>query len=151
MIEKLKSLYNQYQEVIAYLFWGVLTTAVNILIFSGLHLFTGMNYMINNFIAWVVSVLFAYLTNKAFVFHSPSKSLVSDLKEMTSFFGGRVATLVIEWILLWIGISLMHQNQILVKIFENVVVIILNYFWSNWAVFKNSTNKTTKNQPRQGR
>ncbi|GAA2967139.1 GtrA family protein [Lentilactobacillus parakefiri] len=148
MIDRLKKLYDKYEEVIAYLFWGVLTTAVNVLIFSGLHLFTNMNYMVNNFIAWVISVLFAYITNKAYVFHSPSKSFLSDLKEMSSFFGGRVATLVIEWILLWIGISLMHQNQILVKIFENVVVIILNYFWSKWAVFKNSTNK---GQPKQGR
>nr|WP_252892902.1 GtrA family protein [Lentilactobacillus otakiensis] len=47
--------------------------------------------------------------------------------------------------MLWIGITLMHQNQILVKILENIVVIILNYFWSKWAVFKNSTNK---NQPK---
>ncbi|PAK84095.1 GtrA family protein [Lentilactobacillus parakefiri] len=148
MIDRLKKLYDKYEEVIAYLFWGLLTTAVNVLIFSGLHLFTNMNYMVNNFIAWVISVLFAYITNKAYVFHSPSKSFLSDLKEMSSFFGGRVATLVIEWILLWIGISLMHQNQILVKIFENVVVIILNYFWSKWAVFKNSTNK---GQPKQGR
>ena len=148
MIDRLKKLYDKYEEVIAYLFWGVLTTAVNVLIFSRLHLFTNMNYMVNNFIAWVISVLFAYITNKAYVFHSPSKSFLSDLKEMSSFFGGRVATLVIEWILLWIGISLMHQNQILVKIFENVVVIILNYFWSKWAVFKNSTNK---GQPKQGR
>lgn len=148
MIDRLKKLYDKYEEVIAYLFWGVLTTVVNVAIFSGLHLFTNINYMVNNFIAWVISVLFAYITNKAYVFHSPSKSFVSDLKEMGSFFGGRVATLVIEWILLWIGISLMHQNQILVKIFENIVVIILNYFWSKWAVFKNSTNK---DQPKQGR
>lgn len=146
MIAQMKKLYDKYEEVIAYLFWGVLTTAVNVLIFSGLHLFTNMNYMINNFIAWVISVLFAYITNKAYVFHSPSKSFLSDLKEMSSFFGGRVATLVIEWILLWIGITLMHQNQILVKIFENIVVIILNYFWSKWAVFKNSTNKDQPNK-----
>ncbi|KRK88362.1 GtrA family protein [Lentilactobacillus sunkii] len=146
MIAQMKKLYDKYEEVIAYLFWGVLTTAVNVLIFSGLHIFTNMNYMINNFIAWVISVLFAYITNKAYVFHSPSKSLLSDLKEMSSFFGGRVATLVVEWILLWIGITLMHQNQILVKIFENIVVIILNYFWSKWAVFKNSTNKDHPNK-----
>ncbi|GAD16733.1 GtrA family protein [Lentilactobacillus otakiensis] len=145
MIGQIKQLYYKYEEVISYLFWGIMTTAVNVLIFSGLHIFTNMNYMINNFIAWVISVLFAYITNKAYVFHSPSKSFLSDLKEMTSFFGGRVATLVVEWILLWIGITLMHQNQILVKILENIVVIILNYFWSKWAVFKNSTNK---NQPK---
>lgn len=141
MISQMKKLYDKYQEVIAYLFWGVMTTAVNVLIFAGLHIFMNMNYMINNFIAWFISVLFAYITNKAYVFHSPSKSFISDLKEMCSFFGGRIATLVVEWILLWIGITLMHQNQILVKILENIVVIILNYFWSKWAVFKNSTNR----------
>ena len=103
MISQMKKLYDKYQEVIAYLFWGVMTTAVNVLIFAGLHIFMNMNYMINNFIAWFISVLFAYITNKAYVFHSPSKSFISDLKEMSSFFGGRIATLVVEWILLWIG------------------------------------------------
>ncbi len=86
MIGQIKQLYYKYEEVISYLFWGIMTTAVNVLIFSGLHIFTNMNYMINNFIAWVISVLFAYITNKAYVFHSPSKSFLSDLKEMTSFF-----------------------------------------------------------------
>lgn len=143
MIAQMKKLYDKYQELIAYAFWGVATTVVNVAVFAALHLFTSWNYIINASIAWFLSVLFSYLTNKAYVFHSPSKSLKSDFVEMVSFFGGRVATLLLEFVMLWIGITLMHQNQILVKITENLVVIAINYFWSKLLVFnhKDHPNK----------
>ncbi|GHP14735.1 cell wall teichoic acid glycosylation protein GtcA [Lentilactobacillus fungorum] len=146
MFNKLKSLYYQYQELIAYAFWGVATTVINVVVFWLLHNFTSWNYIINATIAWILSVLFSYLTNKAYVFHSPSESLMSDFLEMISFFGGRLATLFLEFLMLWIGITLMHQNQILVKIVENVIVIAINYFWSKWLVFRNSQNQKSTSE-----
>lgn len=146
MIEKFKLLYYKYEELIAYAFWGVATTVINVAVFWFLHQFTSWNYIINATIAWILSVLFSYLTNKAFVFHSPSKSFMGDLLEMVSFFSGRLATLFLEFLMLWIGITLMHQNQILVKIVENIIVIAINYFWSKWLVFRNSENHKSSSQ-----
>ncbi|KRM93089.1 GtrA family protein [Lentilactobacillus senioris] len=139
MMKWILAKYKQYQEVISYLFWGVVTTVVNIGIFIILKHITGWNYQIDNAIAWFVSVVVAFISNKAFVFKSQSVSLSQTAREFVSFTGGRVATLLIESLILWVGISLLHGNDVIVKIIDNVVVVIINYFWSKWAVFNSKT------------
>ncbi|MDH5104676.1 GtrA family protein [Lentilactobacillus diolivorans] len=136
-MKKIVALYNQYLEVISYLFWGVITTLVNLGVFAGLHWFTNWNYMINNAIAWFISVLVAYLSNKTYVFHSKTVSVLDYLKEMASFFGGRLLVLGLEMVILYVGITLLSGNELIVKIIDNVIVVIVNYFWSKWAVFRN--------------
>ncbi|MFT8400169.1 MAG: GtrA family protein [Lentilactobacillus diolivorans] len=136
-MKKIVALYNQYLEVISYLFWGVITTLVNLGVFAGLHWFTNWNYMINNAIAWFISVLVAYLSNKTYVFHSKTVSPLGYLKEMASFFGGRLLVLGLEMVILYVGITLLSGNELIVKIIDNVIVVIVNYFWSKWAVFRN--------------
>ncbi|KRL62598.1 cell wall teichoic acid glycosylation protein GtcA [Lentilactobacillus diolivorans DSM 14421] len=136
-MKKIVTLYNQYLEVISYLFWGVITTLVNLGVFAGLHWFTNWNYMINNAIAWFISVLVAYLSNKTYVFHSKTVSVLDYLKEMASFFGGRLLVLGLEMVILYVGITLLSGNELIVKIIDNVIVVIVNYFWSKWAVFQN--------------
>ncbi|KRM45842.1 GtrA family protein [Lentilactobacillus parafarraginis] len=135
-MKKIITLYHQYQEVISYLFWGVVTTVVNLAVFQIFQVFTNWNYMINNTIAWFISVLVAYLSNRAYVFHSTTTGLSAYLREITSFFGGRLAVLVLEQGILFVGITLMHGGPFIVKIIDNVIVVILNYFWSKWAVFR---------------
>lgn len=135
-MKKIITLYHQYQEVISYLFWGVVTTVVNLAVFQIFQVFTNWNYMINNTIAWFISVLVAYLSNRAYVFHSTTTGLNAYLREITSFFGGRLAVLVLEQGILFVGITLMHGGPFIVKIIDNVIVVILNYFWSKWAVFR---------------
>lgn len=130
--------FKQYREVISYLFWGVVTTVVNIGIFALLHHFTSWNYQINNAIAWFISVVVAFYSNKAFVFHSQKSG--QGVLEFASFTLGRVATLLLEMVILGVGISLLHGNQIVVKIIDNVVVVIVNYFWSKLVVF-NKNNR----------
>ncbi|WP_268912699.1 GtrA family protein [Lentilactobacillus sp. SPB1-3] len=135
-MKKLLSIYEQQKEVISYLFWGVMTTIVNILIFALIHWLTDWNYLINNSIAWVISALFAYISNRIYVFHSYADSRSAVLKEMASFFIGRIASYFIEQAILIVGISGLKWHEITVKIIANVVVVIVNYFWSKWAVFK---------------
>ncbi|GAF36416.1 GtrA family protein [Lentilactobacillus farraginis] len=141
-MKKILALYDKYQEVIAYLFWGVITTIVNIGVFEGFHLWTNWNYMINNAIAWFISVLVAYLSNRAYVFHSTTRGFGAYLGEMMSFFGGRLLVLVLEQGILFVGITLLSGNQLIVKIIDNVIVVILNYFWSKWAVFRDQKQKS---------
>ncbi|GAY74405.1 GtrA family protein [Lentilactobacillus kosonis] len=135
-MKKILSIYNQQKEVISYLFWGVMTTVVNILIFALFHWLTNWNYLINNSIAWLISVLFAYVTNRIYVFHSYSDSRKAMFKEIISFLIGRGASYFIEQAILIVGISGLKWHEITVKIIANVVVVIINYFWSKWAVFK---------------
>jgi len=135
-MKKILSIYNQQKEVILYLFWGVMTTVVNILIFALFHWLTNWNYLINNSIAWLISVLFAYVTNRIYVFHSYSDSRKAMFKEIISFLIGRGASYFIEQAILIVGISGLKWHEITVKIIANVVVVIINYFWSKWAVFK---------------
>lgn len=134
----MKSLFNRYREMIAYLFWGIITTIVNLMVFIGLHYLTNINYQVNNVIAWIISVLVAYLSNKKYVFHSKTTSIKQTITQMSSFFGGRLASLLVEQVILWVGIALLSGNQIIVKIIDNVIIVVLNYFWSKWAVFKNN-------------
>lgn len=69
-MKQLKNLVTRYYSVLSYLFFGGLTTLINIVVFTVLNSTTGWNYQISNVIAWFLSVLFAYITNKRWVFNS---------------------------------------------------------------------------------
>ncbi|MCK8624297.1 GtrA family protein [Apilactobacillus xinyiensis] len=125
------------KQVISYLFWGVMTTLINIVAFMLLQKFTSWNYNINNSIAWIASVVFAYVTNRKWVFHSKSSSINEYLKEFISFSFGRFASFIMEEIILWVFITALGLNAGIAKVVGQVVVIVFNYFWSKLAVFKN--------------
>ncbi|MCL0329713.1 GtrA family protein [Apilactobacillus xinyiensis] len=125
------------KQVISYLFWGVMTTLINIVVFMLLQKLTSWNYNINNSIAWIASVIFAYVTNRKWVFHSKSSSINEYLKEFISFSFGRFASFIMEEIILWVFITALGLNAGIAKVVGQVVVIVFNYFWSKLAVFKN--------------
>lgn len=127
-------LFKKYQSVIAYLFFGGLTTLINIGVFTLLE--PVMNYQIANVIAWFLSVLFAYITNKIWVFSSKTHGVAALLKEMGSFFFFRGLSLIMDIVIMWIGISVLHANPLLTKIIDNVVVVVANYFFSKLWIFK---------------
>lgn len=130
----MKTIIKKYREVIAYLFFGGLTTVVNILVFAILQ--RVMNYQVANIIAWVASVSFAYITNKLWVFTSRTKNRNELLKEISSFFLFRVLSLLMDMAIMWIGISLLHGNPLLTKIIDNMGVVIANYVFSKFYIFK---------------
>ncbi|MDN7145510.1 GtrA family protein [Liquorilactobacillus mali] len=134
-MNKLIELFEKYKQVIAYLFWGGTTTVVNIGIFELWHL-QGLNYQIGNVIAWFVSVLVAYISNKLWVFKTPFGSFKDVSRESSSFFFYRSITLLMDIVITWVGISLLGWNSLLVKIIDNVIVVVANYFFSKWYIFK---------------
>ena len=86
----------------------------------------------SNIIAWILSVLFAYVTNRRFVFSSKG-----DIKkELLSFFSVRLLSLVIDTIIVYIGIDVLIFDPLVVKIASNIVVVIANYIFSKFLVFK---------------
>ncbi len=129
------SWYNKVKEIVWYIFFGVLTTLVNIISFYLLDK-TGMNVYLNNFIAWFLSVLFAFFTNKIFVFASKSMDKKVIIKEIISFFFFRILSLGIDMAGMYICISIINLGKMLSKVLMNIIVIIANYIFSKIFVFK---------------
>ena len=125
----LKKILNK--ETILYLIFGVLTTIINILTFSIMERLT-TNLLFNNTVAWICSVLFAFITNRNIVFQSTG----NKLKELFLFFGARIVSLLFDNALIFILIEKLMLNNILSKIIVNVFVVVINYILSKLIVFK---------------
>lgn len=127
---------KRYRESLMYLVFGGLTVGVNIATYIGLTRIIELNYMVANIIAWIVAVIFAYITNKFFVFESNNTELKFLIKEFTSFVSCRLLSGVMEMILMYIMIDMMGINDFITKIFTNILVIVLNYVLSKVIIFK---------------
>lgn len=121
------------KELVMYVIFGVLTTLVNILVYWVFADFLGVNYLISNIMAWVLSVLFAYVTNRIWVFESTNDNII---KEMTLFFGGRLFSGVVDTALMYIFIDILFIGDFISKIIIQVIVVILNYILSKLVVFR---------------
>ncbi|MFQ8643338.1 MAG: GtrA family protein [Oscillospiraceae bacterium] len=140
MIKKIKNLYNKYEEIISYLFFGVLTTIVSVLTYllfanTFLSAKTDLDIQISNVLSWICAVAFAYITNRKYVFKSKTKGK-EKTKEATSFVLARVTSLIADMALMYIMFSLMHINDTVAKLIVQVVVTIMNYILSKIMVFK---------------
>ena len=140
-MEKIKELYKKYKEVINYLIFGGLTTVVNFVCYLLLTKVLGAEEVLSNVIALVVSILFAYVTNKIFVFESKTVAPKEIAKEMVSFFACRGVTSLIDIGLFALLVKIMGINDILVKLFNQVLVIVLNYVFSKLIIFKKKDRK----------
>lgn len=136
MIGKLLELYKKHKEVILYLFFGGLTTVVSIVTFWLFCRPLGMDPLLGNIFSWILAVLFAYFTNARWVFESRPAGLGQRLREMGSFFAGRLATLGVEEALLFVFVKRLGVNEMLVKIIATAAVIVLNYVISKLFVFR---------------
>ncbi|ENY8989152.1 TPA: GtrA family protein [Clostridioides difficile] len=128
---------KKHKETILYLFFGVFTTLVNIvsyLFFTRVILF---NFMVANALAWILAVLFAYVTNKFFVFESKRIEIRFVFKEFLSFVSFRLLSGVVEMLIMYVMIDLLFVNDVIVKVFTNIIVIVLNYLFSKMIIFKN--------------
>ena len=142
MIKKAKKIYNKHDEIINYLIVGVLTTVVSLVSFYIVRLFiftssTQLHIQIANIISWILSVLFAFVTNKKYVFKSNKKGK-EKLKEMIKFYFSRITTLVIDMLTMWILTSIICINDKIAKLIVQIILVILNYIFSKIFVFKNS-------------
>lgn len=128
---------KKYKETISYLIFGILSTIVNIATYVFFSRIIKINFMVSNIIAWFVAVIFAYITNKFFVFESKNINIKFILKEITSFMSLRILSGLTELILMYIMINIMLINDFIVKIITNIVVVILNFIFSKLIIFKN--------------
>lgn len=154
----IKKLYLKHKELINYIIFGVATTAVNFAVFWLMEMLlpqSEITYLFSNAIAWFVSVVFAYVTNKLFVFSSKSWKMGVVIKESAEFFGARIFSFALEEAGLWFFVELLSFSEIALtvigfeitgelisKLILAVVVVVLNYFFSKFIIFKNKKENT---------
>lgn len=133
----LKKFFIKYQEIIVYVIFGVLTTAVNLAVYFGLK-YIGVYYLISNITAWIAGVLFAYVTNRKYVFYSKITGAKEIIREMALFFAGRLFSGAADMILMYTCVDLLKFDDGISKIVINIIVIIINYLVSKLIVFKDN-------------
>ena len=121
------------KELFWYVVFGILTTLVNIIVYLFFAKVLNVNYIYSNIIAWILSVLFAYITNRIWVFESLSKNII---KEISLFFGGRLFSGVLDTALMFVFIDLLMLGDLFSKIIIQIIVVIINYLLSKFIVFK---------------
>lgn len=132
---------NKLIELLLYLFFGALVTVINILCFFLLTEICGIQYMLSNLIAWIVAVTVAFVTNKIWVFRSPSWKIAIWFKECIQFVLARLTTCIFDMGYMFISVSLFDWNKAISKIIANVFVIIANYVLSKFIIFKEKDAK----------
>ncbi len=137
---KIIELFRKYctKEVIMYLIFGVLTTVVSLAVYyicinTFLNADNAVQLQIANIISWIAGVLFAYFTNRKYVFESHENN---KIKEFTKFTGSRIITLFLDMVIMFVGVTCMHANDKIMKLISQVLVIVGNYIFSKIFVFK---------------
>ena len=136
MIQKIRELIEKHWDILSYLFFGVLTTVVNYVVYLPCYNLLGLSAVASNGIAWVVAVAFAYLTNKPFVFKSNDWSSKTVIPELTKFVGCRIGSGLAESLILLLAVDILGWNGNIWKLLTNVLVVILNYIGSKLLVFR---------------
>ena len=136
LLSPLQPFYRKYKEPLLYLFFGGLTFCLSIALYWLFAHPLGMTPLVSNALSWVLCVAFAYVTNRTWVFKEKAHDRRGIAREAASFVLGRVATLVMEEAVLWLGISVLGISDIAVKVVAQVLVIIGNYIISKRFVFR---------------
>ena len=140
-MKKLKELYLKYKEIINYIIFGGLTTITNFVVYFICTKLFSIDEVISNGIAWFLSVLFAYVTNKIFVFESKTHG-IKELVEMSSFFLARVLSgICCDVGTFALMVKVFAINDVVAKIVTQVMVIVMNYVLSKLVIFKKTSNK----------
>ncbi|HJE32214.1 MAG TPA: GtrA family protein [Weissella confusa] len=135
MVEMIKDLLVKFRSQILYLFFGVLTTVINIVVYALLRM-TDIPVQVSYWLAWFITVLAAYLTNRKWVFHSQASTPREYFDEIVKFYVARLATGLIGSGIMIVGVNWLHQNDMLWNIIQNVFVIVTNYVLSKLVIFR---------------
>ena len=140
-MKKIWDIYQKHREVISYLFWGGVAFVLSMVLFWVFNSKLGMGEVMANTIDWIIVVIFAFFTNKLFVFRSKAGSPAGLGKEFVSFILARLFTLFLEDAIIWLGCNKLGFNSelgsLVVKLIGQFVVIVTNYILSKLIVFRN--------------
>ena len=133
-IDRLRGFINK--QLILYLFFGVCTTAINTIFYGILYELLLVNNVLSTILAWLAAVIFAFVTNKVFVFESKRNNATEKLSEITSFFGCRILTGILDDVIMAVAVDYLRWNGLLWKLISNIIVTIINYIASKFFIFK---------------
>ena len=136
-------IYKKYREIINYLIFGFLTTFVSLITYylltiTILDVEIGYELQIANILSWCIGVLFAYFTNRKYVFESRNEK---KCKEFITFVSSRISTLILDMSIMFIFVSCLKYNDQIIKLVSQVIVIICNYLLSKIIVLKRASNE----------
>lgn len=134
-MKKVKEIFLKYKSVILYILFGGLTTLVNIVVYFACSCLK-FSTAVSTLTAWLLSVLFAYITNRKYVFGSKSAGTKAVFKEISNFFLSRLATGLLDLAVMLLFVDILEFNGMFIKVISNMVVIVLNYILSKFLVFK---------------
>lgn len=119
------------REIISYIVFGALTTLVNYIVYFIFGHVLGIHYLVSNLTAWTVAVIFAYITNKYYVFEQNKTPM-----KVKEFGAGRIFTGLLEMLLLFVFVDVLHTYDLVAKVIIGVIVVVLNYIISKLLVFR---------------
>ena len=140
-MKSLKKIYTANKQLLLYLFFGVCTTAINTACYGVLYRFLCMSNVFSTILAWLAAVVFAFITNKVYVFGSKRTKVSERLNELISFFGCRIMTGILDVAIMTVAVDLMDWNSLSWKIISNIIVTVINYIASKYMIFKASAKK----------
>ena len=129
------------RELFFYGLFGTITTCINLLVFKFLNEFCGLHYLLSDLVAWAAGVIFAFVTNKIFVFRSINWNYAVWLKEAVEFTSARLLTGAMDMMLMYFAVSRFGFDEWWSKLIVNIIVIIGNFVLSKVWVFQNSSGK----------
>lgn len=130
------------RESVTYILFGVLTTAVDWVTYTVLwHM--GSDYRVSTAVSWAAAVLFAFVTNKIFVFQSMGLRPGLLWREFVSFVAARAATGIFTMVAMIVAVDGLHWNEFLGKLLVSVISLVLNYIFSKWFIFKKTGGKAS--------
>lgn len=129
----MKLFWMRYKELILYIFFGGLTTFVSLFVYTLSYTILGWHEQIANVFSWFLAVLFAYITNRIWVFE---KNGIGFIKQMLLFYEGRVLTLLLESLILLICVRIFQMDAVLIKWLNQVLILVLNFVISKLLIFK---------------
>ena len=135
-LNQIRALIRKHYDILAYLFFGVLTTLVNYIVYLPCYNLLHFSAAVSNVIAWVAAVAFAYLTNKPFVFKNHDWSAKTVIPELTKFVGSRIVSGALETAIIFVTVDWLCWNGNIMKLVTSVLVVVINYIASKLLVFK---------------
>jgi putative flippase GtrA len=152
-VKRVKRLYEKHKQIVNYLIFGAATTLINWAVYGILVRWLQVDLTLSNIVAWTASVVFAFVTNKIWVFESRRWKWSMVAKESVSFLGSRLASGVVEIglfpVLVGVGLDqkIFGIDGFAAKLIVSVIVIILNYVFSKFIVFRKKACEKARHEP----
>ena len=137
---------DRYTEYILYIVFGILTTIVNFITYFIFTKAVGLSTITSNLIATAISIIFAYITNKIFVFNSKRNSIGELITELVKFVGARIFTGLLDTLFVFIGVDCIKANDFVIKTISCIIVVLLNYIISKAIIFNKQEDNKVEQQ-----